>query len=148
MTKLAHFLPIKTTDPMKKLARLYLKEIMRLHGVLVSIVSDRDVRFTSMFWKKLQAGFGTKLKFSTASHPQTDRQSEQMIQTFEDMLKVCTLDFPRSWAEKVSLMEFAYSKSYHQSLDMSHFEALYRRKCRSPIHWHEARKGDFSDKKK
>ena len=69
MTKSTHFLRIKTTDPVKKLARLYLKEIVRLHGVPVSIVSDRDARFTSIFWKELQGGFGTWLKFSTASHP-------------------------------------------------------------------------------
>ena len=72
MTKSAHFLLVKTTDPVKKLARLYLKEIVRLHGVLVSIVSDRDARFTSMFWKELQAGFGTRLKFSMALHFQID----------------------------------------------------------------------------
>ena len=69
MTKSAYFLPVKTRDPMKKLARLYLKEIVWLLGVSVSIVSDRDARFTSMFWKELQAGFGTKSKFSKASHP-------------------------------------------------------------------------------
>ena len=79
-------------------------------------------------------GFGTKLKFSTASHTQTDGQSERTIQTLEDMLRVCTLDFPRSWAKMVPLMEFANNNSYHQSLGMSLFEALYGRKCRSPIH--------------
>ena len=98
---------------MKKLANLYLKEIIRLHGVPVLIVSDRDARFTSMFWKELQAGFGTRLKFSTASHPQIDGQSERTIQNLEDMLRVCTLDFPVSWAKKVPLMEFAYNNSYH-----------------------------------
>ena len=72
ITKSAHFLPIIIIDPMRKLARLYLKEIVRVHGVPVSIVSDRNARFTSMFWKELQVGFGTRLKFSTASHPQTD----------------------------------------------------------------------------
>ena len=96
MTKSAHFLPVQTTDPVRKLAKLYLKEIVRLHGMPVSIVSDRDVRFTSMFWKELQAGFGTRLKFSTTSHPQIDGQSERTIQTFEDMLRVYTLDFPGS----------------------------------------------------
>ena len=143
MTKSTHFLPIRTTNPMKKLARLYLKEIVRLYGVLVSIVSNRDARFTSMFWKELQAGFSAKLKFSTVSHPQVDGQSEQMIQTLEDMLRVCTLDFLGSWAEKVQLMEFAYNNSYHQSLDMSPFEALYGRKCQSPIHWHKAEEMRF-----
>ena len=71
-----HFLLVKTMDLVKKLAKLYLKEIVWLHGVPVSIVSDQDTRFTSMFWKELQAGFGTRLKFSTASHPQTDGKSE------------------------------------------------------------------------
>ena len=78
-----------------------------------------------------------------AAHPQTDGQSERTIQTIEDMLRACTLDFPGSWAEKVPLMEFAYNNSYHQSLGMSLFEALYRRKCRSPIHWHEAGERKF-----
>ena len=148
MTKSAHFLPVRTTDPVKKLASLYLMEIVRLHGVLVSIVLNRDARFTSIFWKELQAGFGTKLKFITASDPQLDRQSEQTIQTLEDMLRVCTLDFPRSWAEKVPFMEFAYNNSDHQSLDISPFEALYRGKCRSSIHWHEAGERRFLGPKK
>ena len=86
----------------------------------------------------MQAGFGTKLKFSTASHPQIDGQSERTIQTLEDVLRVCTLDFPRSWVEKVMRMEFTYNNSYHQSLDISPFEALYGRKCQSTIHRHEA----------
>ena len=72
MTKLAHFLPMKTTDLVEKLTRLYLKGIVRLHSVLVSIVLDRDVKLTSIFWKKLQAGFDTRLEFNTISHPQTD----------------------------------------------------------------------------
>ena len=93
MTKSANFLPVKTTDLVKKLAKLYLKEIIRLQVVPVSIVSDWDARFTSMFWKELQVGFGTRLMFSTTSHPQTDGLSERTIQTFEDMLRVCTLDF-------------------------------------------------------
>ena len=70
-------------------------------------------------------------------YPQTDGQSEWTIQTLDDMLKACALDFPRTWAEKVLPMEFAYNNSYHQSLEMSPFEALYGRKCRSLIHWRE-----------
>ena len=85
MTKSAHFLLVKIIDPVRKLAKLYLKEIARLYGVPVSIVLDQDARFTSTFWKELQAGFGRQLKFSTATHPQTDGQSEQTIQTLEDM---------------------------------------------------------------
>ena len=143
MTKSAYFFPVKTTDPVRKLAKLYLKEIVKLQGVPISIVSDRGHRFTSMFWKELQIGLGARLKFSTASHPQTDGQSEQTIQSLEDTLRVCALDFPGSWAGKVALMEFAYNNSYHQSLEMPPFEALYGRKCRSPIHWHEAGERKF-----
>ena len=72
MTKSTHFLLLKTTNPVKRLAKLYLKEIVCFHGVPVSIVSDQDARFTSTFWRELQKGFGAQLKFSTASHPQTD----------------------------------------------------------------------------
>ena len=94
ITKSAHFLPIRTTDPVKKLAKIYIREIVRLHGIPVTIVSDRDGRFTSALWKQLQAELGTQLRFSTASHPETDGQSERTIQTLEDMLRTCVLDFP------------------------------------------------------
>ena len=80
ITKSAHFLSMKTVDPMKKLAKLYLKEIVCMHSVPVSIVSHRDAKFTSTFWENLQEGFGTRLKFSTTSQPQIDGQSERTIQ--------------------------------------------------------------------
>ena len=79
MTKSVHFLSVRTTDPVRKLAKLYVKEIVRLHGVLFLIVSNRDARFTFMFWTKLQEDLGTRLKFSTISHPQIDGQSEDNI---------------------------------------------------------------------
>ena len=81
---------------MDRYAELYIKEIVRLHGVPLSIVSDRDPRFTSTFWKSLQMALGTKLVFSTAFHPQIDGQSERTIQTLEDMLRACVLDFQKS----------------------------------------------------
>lgn len=108
---------------------------MRLHGVPVSIVSDRDTRFTSHFWKSLQAGLGTKLSFSTAYHPQTDGQSERTIQTLEDMLRACMLDYRGSWEDHLHLVEFAYNNSYQASIGMAPFAALYGRKCRSPLAW-------------
>jgi len=86
LTKSAHFLPIRTTYSVDKLAELFIKEIVRLHGVPLSIVSDRDTRFTSRFWQRLHDGMGSRLKFSTAFHPQTDGQSERTIQILEDML--------------------------------------------------------------
>ena len=137
MTKSAHFLPIKTTYTVDKLAEVYIQEIVRLHGVPVSIVSDRDSRFTSTFWKRLQEGIGTRLKFSTAMHPQTDGQAERTIQTLEDMLRACVMDFQGSWIKYLPLIEFSYNNSYQESLKAAPYEVLYGRKCCSPIHWHE-----------
>jgi hypothetical protein len=137
LTKTAHFLPIKMNYSMDRLAELYVKEIVRLHGVPVSIVSDRDPRFTSRFWRSLQEAMGTKLTFSTAFHPQTDGQTERTIQTLEDMLRLCVLDFKGSWIQYLPLIEFAYNNSYHASIDMAPYEALYGRKCRSPLYWDE-----------
>ena len=106
---------------------------MRLHGVPISIVSDRDPWFTSHFWKSLQAVMGTKLHFSTAFHPQIDGQSERTIQTFETMLWACALEYSGNCDEQVPLMEFAYNNGFHSSISMSPYEALYGRKCRSLI---------------
>lgn len=86
LTKSAHFLPVKTFYDAYRLATIYVDEIVRLHGVLVSIVSNRDPNFVSRFWKSLQRAMGTELRFSTSFHPQTDGQSERTIQTLEDML--------------------------------------------------------------
>ena len=96
LTKSTHFLAIHSTYSLEKLADLYIEEIIRLHGVPVSIVSDRDPRFTSRFWPKLQEAMGTTLKFSIAFHPQTDGQSERTIQTLEDMLRACVIEFSGS----------------------------------------------------
>ena len=85
LTKLAHFLAMKTTDPMNSLVKLYIQEVVRLHGIPLSIVSDRDLKFTSQFWQSLQGTLGTQLNFSTFFHPQTDGQSERVIQILEDM---------------------------------------------------------------
>ena len=93
LTKSVHFLPIKNSDSLDKLAQLYVREIIRLHGTPVSIVSDRDLRFTSRFWPGLQNALGTRLHFSTAFHPQTDGQSERTMQTLEDMLRACVMEF-------------------------------------------------------
>ncbi|KAL4590885.1 hypothetical protein LXL04_003831 [Taraxacum kok-saghyz] len=137
LTKSAHFLPIKETDKMEKLTRTYLREIVRLHGVPISIISDRDSRFTSRFWQSLQKSLGTHLDMSTAYHPQTDGQSERTIQTLEDMLRACVIDFGNSWDIHLPLIEFSYNNSYHTSIQAAPFEALYGRKCRSPVCWAE-----------
>ena len=96
LTKSAHFIAIKKTGGADQLAQIYLRDIVRLHGVPVSIVSDRDTKFTSTFWRAFQKALGTKVHMSTAYHPQTDGQSERTIQTLEDMLRACVLDWEGS----------------------------------------------------
>ncbi|GJX70653.1 putative reverse transcriptase domain-containing protein [Tanacetum coccineum] len=93
LTKSAHFLPMKETDTMERLTRLYLKEVVSRRRVPVSIISDHDSKFTSHFWQSLQKALGTHLDMSIAYHSQTDRQSERTIQTLEDMLCACVIDF-------------------------------------------------------
>ncbi|GKA61673.1 putative reverse transcriptase domain-containing protein [Tanacetum coccineum] len=128
LTKSAHFLPMKKTDSIEKLAQLYLKEIVCKHGVPTSIISDRDSLFTSRFWKSLQEAMGTQLDMSTAYHLETDGQSERTIQTLEDMLRACVIDFGSSWDRHLPLVEFSYNNSYHASIKAAPFEALYGRK--------------------
>ena len=110
LTKSAYFLPMKNSDSIEKLAELYVKEIVRLHGTPVSIVSDKYPWFTSRFWPSLQRALGTRLHFSTTFHPQTNGQSKRTIQTLEDMLKACVLEFKESWDRHLPLMEFAYNQ--------------------------------------
>ena len=122
---------------MDRLAELYVDEIVRLYGVPLSIVSNRDPRFTSRFWKELQSTIGTRLNFSTTFHPQTDGRSERLIQVLEDMLRGCVMEFLGSWDRYVPLMEFAYNISFQLSIGMAPHEALYGRKCRTPMCWTE-----------
>ncbi|GJV10538.1 putative reverse transcriptase domain-containing protein [Tanacetum coccineum] len=137
LTKSAIFMPMRETDPMDKLARMYLKEVVMKHGIPVSIICDRDPRFASNFWRSLQKALGTSLDMSTAYHPQTDGQSERTIQTLEDMLRACVIDFGNGWVKHLPLVEFSYNNSYHASIKAAPFEALYGRKCRSPVCWAE-----------
>ena len=102
-----------------------------------TIISDRGTQFTSRFWRALHEALGTRLDLSTAFHPQTDGQSERTIQILEDMLRACVMDFGGGWERYLPLAEFAYNNSYQASIQMAPFEALYGRKCRSPIGWFE-----------
>ncbi|KAL0541789.1 hypothetical protein IC582_021849 [Cucumis melo] len=120
LTKSALFVPGKSTYTASKWAQLYMSEIVRLHGVPVSITA-----------------MGTRLDFSTAFHPQTDGQTERLNQVLEDMLRACALEFPGSWDSHLHLMEFAYNNSYQATIGMAPFEALYGRCCRSPVCWGE-----------
>ncbi|WVY99024.1 hypothetical protein V8G54_031175 [Vigna mungo] len=135
LTKSAHFLSINQKMSMEKLTELYIREIVRLHGVPENIVSDRDPRFTSRFWQKLQDALGSRLRMSSAYHPQTDGQTERTIQSLEDLLKACVLDHLGGWSEILPLVEFTYNNSYHSSIGMAPYEALYGRRCRTPLCW-------------
>nr|GFB57828.1 reverse transcriptase domain-containing protein [Tanacetum cinerariifolium] len=168
LTKSTIFMPIRETDPMDKLARIYLMEVVTRHGIPVSIISDRDLRFASNFWRSLQNALGTRLDMSTAYHPETDGQSERTIQTFEDMLRACAIDFGKGWVNHLPLtledmlracvidfgngwerhlplVEFSYNNSYHASIKAALFEALYGQKCRSPICWAEVEDAQLTD---
>ena len=144
LTKSAHFLVVRMTFTLKRFCRLYIREIVWLHGVPVSIVLDRDSRFTAHFWRSFQKVMGTRLTMSTTFHPQTDGQFERTIQVLEDMLRACVLDNKGSWEEQLSLVEFASNNSYQSSIQMAPYEALYGRPCRSPICWTEVGKSSIT----
>nr|GEY44072.1 putative reverse transcriptase domain-containing protein [Tanacetum cinerariifolium] len=140
LTKSTHFIPTRETESMDTLTWLYISEIISRHGVPISIISDRDSYLTSRFWQSLQNALGTQLDISTAYHPKTNGQSERTIQTLEDMLRACAIDFGKRWEKHLPLVEFSYNNSYHASIKAAPFEALYGQKCRSPVCWAE-----FSD---
>jgi len=137
LTKSVHFLAVNLRMSMMKLTQMYINEIVRLHGVPLSIVSDRDPRFTSRFWQTLQNAMGSRLTMSSAYHPQTDGQSERTIQSLEDLLRTCVLDHLGTWDEILSLVEFTYNNSFHASIGMAPYEALYGRRCRTPLCWYQ-----------
>jgi hypothetical protein len=116
LSKVAHFLPVKTTYQSSKLAELYIARIVSLHGVPKNIVSDRGTQFTSRFWKKVQEGLGTRLDFSTAYHPQTEGQTERENQILEHMLRACVLEYGSKWEDCLPFVKFSYNNSYQVSL--------------------------------
>nr|GEU87353.1 reverse transcriptase domain-containing protein [Tanacetum cinerariifolium] len=115
----------------------HLPLIVSRYGVPISIISDRDSHFTSRFWQSMQSALGTQLDMSMAYHFETNGQSERTIQTLEDMLRACVIDFGKGWERHLPLVEFSYNNSYHNSIKATPFEALYGRKCRSPVCWAE-----------
>lgn len=143
MNKSAHLIFIKESISTEKLTNIYIWEVVARHGVLISMVSDRDVQFTSWFCKRFHKELGTRLHFSMALHPQTDGQSERTIKTLEDMLRSCILDFGSSWDTYLPLVEFLYNNSYHTIIDRPHFEMLYGRKFRTPICWGRSVSGSW-----
>ncbi|WVZ89717.1 hypothetical protein U9M48_036083, partial [Paspalum notatum var. saurae] len=126
-----------------KLVELYVQNILRLHGVPLSIVSDRGPQFTAQFWKSLHKAMGTKLDYSTAYHPQTDGQTEWANQLLEDLLRACVLTYGPNWEDSLPFVQFSYNNSYQVSLKMSPFQVLYGRQCRTPLMWEEAGERQF-----
>eukprot|EP00253_Pinus_taeda_P036268 PITA_36268 len=135
LSKTAHFIPVHSTYKAVQIAHLFMQNVFRLHGLPKVIISDRDVKFTSTFWRTLFAELGTQLNFSTAYHPQTDGQTKRVNQVLEDMLRAYVMTKPTQWEEYLHLVEFAYNNGYHTSTQLSPFEVLYGRKCRTPSSW-------------
>lgn len=138
LTKTAHFLPVHTTHRTEKYAEICIDQIIRLHGIPRTIVSDRGAPFVARFWEQLQESLGTHVIRSSAYHPQTNGQTERVNQILEDMLRACVLHYGKDWDKCLSLAEFSYNNSYQSSLKMAPFEALYGRRCRTPLNWSQA----------
>jgi transposase InsO family protein len=135
LTKVAHFIPLKTTYFGLQLAELYMSRIVCPHGASKKIVFDRGTQFTSRFWERLHEALDTQLRFSSAYHPQTDGQTERVNQILEGMLRACAIQYGRSWEKRYA--EFSYNNSDQESLKMAPFEMLYGRRCRTPLFWNE-----------
>ena len=118
-----------------KIARVFIDEIVRLHGVPRKIISDRGALFTRRFWTSFQEALGTQLNFSTTYHPETDGQTKRTNQILEDMLRMYVMDQQKRWEEFLPLVEFSYNNSYQSSIKMAPFEFLYRRSCRKSLNW-------------
>jgi hypothetical protein len=135
LTKVVHFVPVNTTHTTTNIAEIYMREISRLHGIPRTIVSDKDKKFTSIFWRGLFKGFGTNINFSIGYHPQSYGEKERVNRIIEDMLRIYVVDKPSKWEDYLHLVEFAYNNGYRASLRMSPFEALYGWKCNTPLSW-------------
>jgi hypothetical protein len=135
LTKDSHYMPMKTTHTMTNIAEIFMKEIARLHEIARKIISNKDTNFTSNFWRRLIKVFGTNINFITTYHPQTDGKTRRVNRITEDMLRMYVMDKPSKWEDYLHLVEFSYNNGYQASLRMSPFEALYGKKCDSPVSW-------------
>jgi hypothetical protein len=127
LSKYSHFLLLKHPYTAKSVAELFVKEIVRLHGIPLSIVSDRDPVFISHFWRELFKLQGTQLKMSSAYHPETDGQTEVINRCLEGYLRCFAADQPKSWASWIPWAEYCYNTTYHVSIGKSPFEVVYGR---------------------
>ena len=133
LTKAVHLILVKKTATATDIAQVFVKEIVRLHGIPARIISDRDTKFTSKFWQAMFQSLGTQLNLSSAYHPETDGQTERVNQVIEDMLRAYCSQQPQHWIKFLPLVEFAYNSSHHRSLGMSPFKALYGQECLVPL---------------
>lgn len=134
-SKTSHFIPVKSTYKTLEIVYIFVKEIFHRHGIPKTVISNRDVKFTSTFWKNIFLGLGTQVQFSTAYHPQMDGPIERVNQVLVDMLRMFVMQQPHKWQDYLHLVEFSYNNGHHESLGMSPFKVLYGRKCRVPIQW-------------
>jgi hypothetical protein len=135
LTKTSHFLTVHTTYKARKYAELYIDRIVCMHGVPKTIISERGTQFVARFWEQLQEALDTKLIRSSTYHPQTNGQTERVNQILEDMLRACVIHYGKNGDKCLSLAEFSYNNRYQASLKMTPFEALYGRRCRTPLNW-------------
>ena len=132
LTKVVHLIPTRTTASASDVAQLFVKEIVRLHGIPAKIISDRDAKFTSKFWTAMFQSIGTLLNLSSAYHPESDAQTKRVNQVIKDMLRSYCNQQPQLWLKYLPLVEFAYNSSFHRNLGMSPFKALYGQDCLVP----------------
>jgi hypothetical protein len=135
LNKEVNFILVKTTHKASNIAKIYMKEVVRLHGVPKAIVSYRDPMFTSNFWKGLFKFFGTNLNLSILYHSESNGKTERTNGIIEDMLRMCVMDQPSKWEYYIHLVEFSYNNGYRASLKMIPFESLYGRECNTPVIW-------------
>nr|KYP37640.1 Transposon Ty3-I Gag-Pol polyprotein [Cajanus cajan] len=124
-SKMAHFIPCHKVDDASNIARLFFRDVVKLHGLPKSIVFDRDTKFLSHFWRVLWSGLGTKLLFSTTFHPQTDGRTEVVNRSLSTMLRAVLKGNQKSWDEYLPHIEFAYNRVVHKTTNISPFEAVY-----------------------
>lgn len=124
-SKYGHFIPLSHPYTATSIAKLFLDNIVKLHGQPSSIVSDRDPIFTSVFWKELFKLMGIDLRFTSAYHPQSDGQTEWLNQCLENYLRACTNQHPHKWMNWISMAEYCYNTNYHTSLKNTPFFVLY-----------------------
>jgi hypothetical protein len=132
-SKMAHFIPCHKSDDASHIAELFFREIVRLHGVPRTIVSGRDTKFLSYFWKTLWGKLGTTLLFSTTCHPQTDGQTEVVNLTLSTLLRAVLKTNLKLWEESLPHVEFTYNRAVHSTTKFSPFEIVYGLKPAAPI---------------